>query len=252
VEQGEGEPLVWVHGLLSSKEATLATLGQVRGHRIVTYDQRGHGESSLLRAPAEAGLALFADDLRKVLDGLDLEQVVLGGESMGAAVVLEFVVRHPERVRAIIADRPAIGPEGNTTYAWAEEACSLDGTGVDAWMMTAMEAMEPGARFAFSERYREHWLRHETRSIAVTFQALATWRCPPADALARLTQRAVVRSWRGDELHPWALAEWTASVIPQARLVQVDRSLHYDIARDSSSLAECVASLDETSREGGT
>lgn len=53
------------------------------GHRVVLYDQRGHGESSLGRAPVT--VERLGEDLAAVLKHLDVRDAVLAGHSMGAS-----------------------------------------------------------------------------------------------------------------------------------------------------------------------
>ena len=74
------------------------------GFRAVAFDSRGHGESSA----GDTGHSLdnLADDLRTVLEALDLRDVILVGHSMGGMAVQAFAIRHPdvvdERVRGLV------------------------------------------------------------------------------------------------------------------------------------------------------
>lgn len=86
--------------------------------RVVLYDQRGHGASSV----GDAGLAIEAlgDDLGAVIDQLDLKDVVVAGHSMGGMSAQSFALRHPEvrrdRVKGIVlvataaSNRTSFGP----------------------------------------------------------------------------------------------------------------------------------------------
>ena len=88
-------------------------------HTVVLWDYRCHGRSdrpSLQTAGpggAVGDLAIerHAEDLRCVLDALELDQVMLIGHSMGCQVVFEFQRRHPARVLAMI---PMLGSAGKT------------------------------------------------------------------------------------------------------------------------------------------
>jgi pimeloyl-ACP methyl ester carboxylesterase len=70
-----------------------------RSWRTVTYDHRGTG-ATLHRGPIT--FARLVDDLFRVLDALQIERCVLAGESSGAMVVLEAVLRHPERFDGLV------------------------------------------------------------------------------------------------------------------------------------------------------
>lgn len=69
------------------------------GHRVVLYDQRGHGASE--RGSERLTVDLLGDDLRAVLEQLDVRDAVLAGHSMGGMTVMSCAVRHPE----VVAER---------------------------------------------------------------------------------------------------------------------------------------------------
>ena len=97
---GTGAPFVLVHGFTGSKLDFASQLGWFSGsHRVIAYDQRGHGESSH-RAPYS--LARLADDLISFLDAMDLPSCHILGHSMGGMVVLRAILTHPERFRSLI------------------------------------------------------------------------------------------------------------------------------------------------------
>jgi pimeloyl-ACP methyl ester carboxylesterase len=84
-----GSPAVW---------APVARRLLGAGHRVVLYDQRGHGASTVGRGPIS--IARLGDDLAAVLAQLDLRDVVLAGHSMGGMTVMAFACGHPEARRA--------------------------------------------------------------------------------------------------------------------------------------------------------
>jgi len=73
------------------------------GHRVVLYDQRGHGASTVGGQPVS--VARLGDDLAAVLDHLDVRDAVLAGHSMGGMTVMAFACGHAgalrERVRGL-------------------------------------------------------------------------------------------------------------------------------------------------------
>jgi 3-oxoadipate enol-lactonase len=68
--------------------------------RAVVPDLRGYGESAVV--PGKATLEIFASDIAGLLDELGIQQVVIGGLSMGGQIVMEFCRLYPERVRGIL------------------------------------------------------------------------------------------------------------------------------------------------------
>jgi pimeloyl-ACP methyl ester carboxylesterase len=107
LDQGEGEPIVLVHGFASNKEvnwiapAWMATLTGA-GRRAIALDNRGHGASSKLYDPAAYHSRLMAEDVRALLDHLALPRADVMGYSMGARITAYLALAHPERVRSAV------------------------------------------------------------------------------------------------------------------------------------------------------
>ena len=99
----DGHTFVLVHGWTNDRRiwAPAARLLVERGHRVVLYDQRGHGSS---RAGCD-GLTIEAlgADLAAVLEYLDARDAVVAGHSMGGMAAQAFAIAHPE----VLADRVA-------------------------------------------------------------------------------------------------------------------------------------------------
>jgi len=107
LDQGEGEPIVLVHGFASNKEVNwvgpgwLATLTGA-GRRAIALDNRGHGASAKLYDPAAYHSRLMAEDVRALLDHLGLPRADVMGYSMGARITAYLALAHPQRVRSAV------------------------------------------------------------------------------------------------------------------------------------------------------
>ena len=107
LDEGEGEPIVLVHGFASTKEVNWVQPGWVStlnraGRRTVALDNRGHGASSKLYDPSAYHSAIMADDVRALLDHLKIERADIMGYSMGARITAFLAVKHADRVRSAI------------------------------------------------------------------------------------------------------------------------------------------------------
>ena len=79
-----------------------------RRHRVVTWDTRGFGRSTLRTGRLDSSTAVA--DLTAVLDALDLHDPVhLVGQSMGGWWISEFAITHPRRVRSLTYTNTAGG-----------------------------------------------------------------------------------------------------------------------------------------------
>jgi pimeloyl-ACP methyl ester carboxylesterase len=107
LDEGEGEPIVLVHGFASTKEvnwvntAWVTTLTRA-GRRVIALDNRGHGQSSKFYDPADYHTAKMADDVAALLDHLKIERADVMGYSMGARITAYLALNHPARVRSAI------------------------------------------------------------------------------------------------------------------------------------------------------
>ena len=94
VDYGQGSPVVLIHGWPlsgASWEYQLAEL-PLHGVRAIAYDRRGFGQSS---KPWDGyDYDTLADDLKALLDHLDLQDVTLVGFSMGGGEVARYMSRH--------------------------------------------------------------------------------------------------------------------------------------------------------------
>jgi pimeloyl-ACP methyl ester carboxylesterase len=107
LDEREGEPIVLIHGFASTKEVNwlltswVTTLTKV-GRRAIALDNRGHGASTKLYDPAAYHSAIMAEDVRALLDHLEIERADLMGYSMGSRIAAFLSVEHPARVRSAI------------------------------------------------------------------------------------------------------------------------------------------------------
>ncbi len=107
LDEGEGEPILLIHGFASNIGANwidpqwVRTLTQA-GRRVIALDNRGHGESDKLYEPERYGAPEMAEDARRLLDHLGIERADVLGYSMGARIAAFLAFAHPERVRSVI------------------------------------------------------------------------------------------------------------------------------------------------------
>jgi pimeloyl-ACP methyl ester carboxylesterase len=111
---GKESPVAMLHGLVAGNMAQWyfgAALSLSASRRVVLYDQRGHGESSLPSDSARARFDLDSQvaDLRAVLAHHQLadKAIDLVGHSMGALIALRFALRHMQQLRhLVLVDAP--------------------------------------------------------------------------------------------------------------------------------------------------
>jgi pimeloyl-ACP methyl ester carboxylesterase len=109
----DGLPILLLHGWA----ATIYTfrhaleLLPAQGFRVISPDLRGFGLSDKPSARHAYALEPYLDDLTALLDALELDRLVLGGQSMGGGVALHFALRNPRRVSHLALINPVgLGP----------------------------------------------------------------------------------------------------------------------------------------------
>ncbi|HWE78163.1 MAG TPA: alpha/beta fold hydrolase [Pseudolabrys sp.] len=107
LDEGEGEPIVLVHGFASNKMINWVVPGWVAtltraGRRVIALDDRGHGQSSKLYDPALYSTTLMAGDVRTLLDHLGIARADILGYSMGARITAFLAVDQPDYVRSAV------------------------------------------------------------------------------------------------------------------------------------------------------
>ncbi len=106
-EEGEGEPILLIHGFASNVAANWRNTGWLTtltsaGRRVIAFDNRGHGQSEKLYDPSRYGAPSMAEDARRLLDHLGIARADVMGYSMGARIATFLLLQHPERVRSAI------------------------------------------------------------------------------------------------------------------------------------------------------
>src|SRR5882757_5685101 len=135
LDEGEGEPIVLVHGFASTKNVnwvypTWVSELKKNGRRVIALDNRGHGDSSKLYDAAEYEIAIMAGDVTALMDHLNIERADVMGYSLGSRMTAVLALSKPERLRSAILGGIGIGLiEGGgpgENVAAALEAPSLD------------------------------------------------------------------------------------------------------------------------------
>src|SRR3984957_18190166 len=135
LDEGEGDPILLVHGFASSKNVnwvypTWVSELKKNGRRAIAFDNRGHGESSKLYDSADYEMGIMAGDIRALMDHLNIERADIMGYSLGSRMAAVLARSQPQRLRTAIFGGIGIGLiEGGgpgENVAAALEAASLE------------------------------------------------------------------------------------------------------------------------------
>jgi pimeloyl-ACP methyl ester carboxylesterase len=230
VEEGEGPPIVFSHGVTNSIRSWFHQLEEFprAGFRAIAYDHRGHGKSEL--GTSGHSLENLALDLKTVIEELDLRGAVLVGHSMGGVAVQGLVTQFPEfaaeRVAGIVLlstlAKTPLGSHSTRTKARIEK---ITNRAPDmSWLWSSPNLGFLLARIGFGTN-------PQPSHVELVRQMLNE--CPPetrlnapraligldlTDELPAVKMPTLVVVGTGDLLTPPAQARLVARLIPGARL----------------------------------
>jgi pimeloyl-ACP methyl ester carboxylesterase len=137
---GSGQAVVFIHGFtLDTRMWDDQFLPLAQRFRVVRYDLRGFGKSAVPTGKVYS----HVDDLKALLDRLEIPHACLVGLSKGGAVALDFALTYPQYVQALVLIDTVLGG-----FQWSPEGSARDGL---VWQR-AREAGIPAAK--------ESWLTH--------------------------------------------------------------------------------------------
>ncbi|HET8978059.1 MAG TPA: alpha/beta hydrolase [Solirubrobacteraceae bacterium] len=251
-DAGEGPPVLLAHGLTATRRYVVmgSTALERSGHRVITYDARGHGTSTPAPRPDAYTYDDLGRDMEAVLDAAGVPRAVIAGASMGAHTLLWLALHRPERVAGVVVITPAYAAgddDPGRLTRWDALSDGLRAGGVEGFVAAYGEPAVP-------ERWRETVLKvirqrlalHE-HPEAVADALRAVPRSHPFAAVSDLAQISVpavvvASDDEADPGHPRSVGEAYAAAIPGARLV-TDEPGHSPVAWQGSQLSRIIAEV---------
>jgi 2-succinyl-6-hydroxy-2,4-cyclohexadiene-1-carboxylate synthase len=209
-EFGQGFPIVLVHGYTGNLVAwvfQIPVLGQ--RYRTVSLDLRGHGLTDRPSRAEDYSLGQLADDVYGLLQALGISECYLCGHSMGGMVAQEFILAHPEMVRALIlVDTTAEQPtgaelgDGGRLLQMAQEQ-GMEAVFEEMLRTTPLFDTLATMGSVFIEKVREQFLLTSVEGYVYCAQAIHVRR-PLLDELYRIQVPTLIICGALDETFPGA------------------------------------------------
>lgn len=244
---GPEDAPAWVvaHGVGSSPRFVGEAFSEAvvgSGHRLVTYDLRGHGARRPVTDPSRHTVDAHVADLAAVVGRV--RPVVVGGVSLGGHVAAFLAAAAPEVVPTALACLPAWTgrqPPGVGPHAAVAAAVAADG--IDGLLASFREdrAMRPWLR----EVLLRDWPTHDAASLAAALRALDGGLAPSERDLRSLTSPLAVVAWPDDPGHPIEVGRAWAEWAPRAVLGTLTLgALDDDVGALGRTAVATVARLD--------
>ena len=230
---GSGPSIVFAHGLGGNHISWWQQVPYFSQHyTCITFAHRGFSPSRITSGSVDP--ALFEEDLLALVDKLELTHVQLVAQSMGGWTCLNFALRHPRRVRALVMASTGGAVDPNTLEA-------ADRKSIESWVAAhdgdQAELRKRGIHPAAGERmareqsameflYREiDRLSSGLDKEALRARLLAA-RTLPVEALKRVTVPMLFISGKEDVVFPPPAAAALARLVPGAKLESVPEAGH--------------------------
>jgi pimeloyl-ACP methyl ester carboxylesterase len=216
LDEGEGDPIVLVHGFASTKNVnwvypTWVSELKKNGRRVIAFDNRGHGDSSKLYDPGAYEVATMAGDITALMDHLNIERADVMGYSLGSRMTAVLARSQPKRLRSAIFGGIGIGliegggPGENVVKAL--EADSID------------EVTDPVGRTfrAFADQTRS-----DRRALAACLRG--SRRLMTRDEAAEIAVPVLIAVGTSDEIA--GSAEALGKIIPGSQVLNIPNRDH--------------------------
>ncbi|ATY14375.1 alpha/beta hydrolase [Amycolatopsis sp. AA4] len=210
--------------------------------RVITPDQRGLGRSPLPESEAEPDLADAARDVVALLDKLELDQVILGGCSMGGYLAMAVLRQAPERVGGLLLiDTKATADTPEAAQARLDVASRAEAEGVKGWLAEANlpKLLADSASTDVQTRVRELIDAQPPSGVAWAARAIRN-RPDSVDLLREVDVPALVIVGERDALTPLDAANTMVEALPDATLAVLPDVGHLTPLEDPAGVVEAI------------
>lgn len=225
-EQGQGTPLLLIHGIGSSTESWVPVVPALAtSFRVLTLDVRGFGRSSKPHGPYSA--ELWARDISALLDATSIKHAVIIGHSMGGVVAQRFALDFSQRLSALILESTSSQVNERATRFWTEQADQIESDGFGAWVerqqasYTAQFLRQNPSQLAEDRR---RVAMNESHAYAAGARAVAAYNFTPE--LSRITAPTMILQGLTDVRTPPGGSVIMNRTIPDSRLIMLEDTGH--------------------------
>ena len=240
VSKGDGPPVVLVHGLGGTLHAWHGVIENLSlHHHVVALDLRGHGRSEAGRGSVSIGN--LADDVRALIEALELPAVTLVGHSIGTLVAQQLATTKPEMVDqlVLVGGISYFEPPAKDAYLKRAEMVEADGMDalVDDWLPGALAPRTAAMSPPLVGLLRDMFLRNDPSSYAETCRALAK---APAIKREGIGQRTLLLVGDHDRSTPIAMTEELHRDIPVSLVRVIPGAAHWVALEQPDAVAAAI------------
>ncbi|MCZ6510892.1 MAG: alpha/beta fold hydrolase [Alphaproteobacteria bacterium] len=237
IEDGDGYPVVLIHGLAGDHTAWLPQVTALKGdYRVIAFDNPGSGDSSTVDDPAST--ADLADATLGLMDQLGIERAHVIGRSMGGAIAQHMALKAPDRLQsmAMAASFARLDPIGAQIISNLQQLLGWRPNWAE-WAPHAVFLFVAPAFYNDNPELIERitvLVSDEGRDM-VSYDHLAT-ACLEHDTLDRLGEiqtPTLVMGGRFDPICSMTAQNWMMDALPNAELEVFEASSHFFLMEEA-------------------
>lgn len=222
-------PLIFIHGFPFDKsmwEPQMEAL--MHTNRVVSYDIRGFGKTS--SGKEKPSIGLFADDLIKFMDSLQINKATVCGLSMGGYILLNAINRYSERFEGVIlCDTQCIADSQEVKEKRYKTIAQIEKKGLseyaDNFIKTIFTEESINTNKAVVDKIKTIILSTPKDSITQTLQALAN-RQESCFSLPEIRIPTLIICGRQDVVTPVSQSEYLYDHIAHSEMHTIDKASH--------------------------
>lgn len=223
--QPRGLPIVFCNSLGTDTRIWDGVVDELApDYRLVTYDKRGHGLTSV--PPGPYGIEDLSADLLELVEALKIDRFALVGISVGGLIAQRFALDHPERIAGLVLCDTAA--KIGDAASWSDRIAAVEAGGLEAIADAVMLRWFPAELRAGRDAEIEGWsnllLRSPVEGYLGTCAALRD--ADLTDEIGGITQPTLVLAGAEDQSTPVSVVCAMADRLPAVHLAIVDRAGH--------------------------
>lgn len=227
---GNGKiPIIFIHGFPFDKSSWKPQVDFLKNtNRVIAYDIRGFGKSTADNETTS--MSLFADDLIKFMDALQINKAIVCGLSMGGYILMNASIRYPNRFKAIIlSDTQCIADSPKAKEKRYKSIEQIEANGINSFASDNVENIFSKESFdnkpGLVEKMKNVILSTSPQTIVGTLKAL-TKRHEMCPWLGKITVPSLILCGREDTVTPFIQSEFLFNKIPNSILLGIEKAGH--------------------------
>ena len=232
-DEGEGRPLVLLHGLMAHGGFFDRQRALADSFRVIRIDLRGHGQSQGSGAPVD--LELLADDVRRLVEHLGIEDAIGVGWSLGAAVLWHVLAgpASPRFAAAVVVDMTArVMNDGDWQLGLSPSVCDartraieedFDGFAASAGAAIFAQPLDSASR-PMATWAGEEFARTDRAAVGTLWASLVAEDFRPM--LGEIRQPTLIVHGAQSHLYGSDTAHHLVGALPNARAIMFEKSGH--------------------------